>query len=179
MTRDSLPGVVEAVRFQSVRKRVRLCYALHAPRTRSVCSPERRGIIQPRAKPWEYRHHGSQALKGRNKATFSAPKSATRPTRGNALSPFQGSGCFNVYPQGVAPGYIIAAFQAGHAGASKMRVECSVDGRTLAELPSAVASIRNTPGQRTMLWLSLTETGKLLRETLGAPEERPAAKPMI
>jgi hypothetical protein len=37
-------------------------------RAGSWCSPERRGIIQPRATPWEYRNDRSQALKGRNSA---------------------------------------------------------------------------------------------------------------
>jgi hypothetical protein len=41
-------------------------------------------------------------------------KSRTKPAWGNGLSPFQGSGCFNVHYQGVALGWIIAAFRPPH-----------------------------------------------------------------
>jgi hypothetical protein len=86
----------------------------------SWCPPERRGLMKPRATPWEYRHHGSRALKGRNRATF--PESPVSTGRGrNSLPPFQGFGWFNVYSQGVALGFIIVAFQAGDPGASVMR----------------------------------------------------------
>ena len=145
MNKFLIARAIEIGRFLSARECAHSRCTLQAYRARSLCPPERRGIIQPRATPWEYRHHGSQALKGRIKTTFSILKSRTKPAWGNGLSPFQGSGCFNVYSQGVALGYITAAFQAGHPGASEMRVECSVDGRTPAESPSAVASIRNAP----------------------------------
>jgi hypothetical protein len=55
-------------------------------------------------------------------------KSRTKPAWGNGLSPFQGSGCFNVHYQGVALGWIIAAFQASHPAAAQ------TDGFRAAEL---------------------------------------------
>lgn len=143
MTWTLVRTVAEAGPFRSVRKRVHPCYALYVHRARSLRPPERRGILQPRATPWEYSHHGSQALKGRNKAADSAPKSGTQPACGKGLSPLQGSLCINLYSQDVALGYIIAAFQAGHPRISWMRVRCGGDGRTPIESTSAVVSARN------------------------------------
>ena len=50
-----------------------LC-TLHGYPVYSWCPPERREIIQPRATPWEYRQHESQALKGRHIVRIRMPR---------------------------------------------------------------------------------------------------------
>jgi hypothetical protein len=62
---------------------------------------------------------------------------------GNSLPPFQGFGGFNVYSQGVALGFIIAAFQAGRPAAPQMRVRGGEDEPAPARSPSVAVPLQD------------------------------------